>query len=173
MHPWSFFWQKIQNTTCLQIGAWNLYSRVFWYAESDGMIFIKILWLFWGDSTFFRKSGNFLRSIRLFYSCKRMENLISKMEGMFYLTAKGLVWNLQGVLLGGAAFLWSSQKNTRHGLFVLCLSSKRLHCWFRIKVKVKILFTRLLKYTRHIRPKNGAKNKIPYIPCLFYGVVQD
>ena len=33
MHPWFFFWQKIQNSTFLQIGAWNLHSEVLWYAE--------------------------------------------------------------------------------------------------------------------------------------------
>jgi hypothetical protein len=37
--PWSFFWQQIQNSTFLHIGAWNLYSRVLWYAESYGVTF--------------------------------------------------------------------------------------------------------------------------------------
>jgi len=26
----------------LEIGAWNVYSRVLWYTEFDGVIFIKI-----------------------------------------------------------------------------------------------------------------------------------
>jgi len=47
-HPSSFFWQKIQNSTFLKIGAWNIYSRILWHAESHGVIFIKITWLLGG-----------------------------------------------------------------------------------------------------------------------------
>ena len=41
--------------------AWNLYSRVFWYAESDSVISIKILWLLWMFSPFFEDKANFLK----------------------------------------------------------------------------------------------------------------
>ena len=40
-----FFLAKKQNSTFLPIEASNLYSRVLWYAESDSVIFIRILWL--------------------------------------------------------------------------------------------------------------------------------
>jgi hypothetical protein len=64
-HPWSFFWQKIQNSTFLQIGAWNLYSRVLWYAEIDGVIFIRVLWPLGGVSPFFENQANFLRPVTI------------------------------------------------------------------------------------------------------------
>jgi len=35
--------------------AWNLYNTVVWYIESYGVIFIKIIWLLGGISSFFRK----------------------------------------------------------------------------------------------------------------------
>ena len=56
---WSLFWQKMQNSTFLLIGAWNFHSKVLWYAESDDVIFIKILCLLWGVSPFFQKPGKF------------------------------------------------------------------------------------------------------------------
>ena len=49
--------KKIQNSTFLQIGAWNLHSMVLWYVESDGVIFVKIIWLLRGFSFILRKSG--------------------------------------------------------------------------------------------------------------------
>jgi hypothetical protein len=52
---WSSFWQKIQNSTFLQIGAWNLYRNILWYAETDGVIFIRILWFLGGILPFFWK----------------------------------------------------------------------------------------------------------------------
>jgi hypothetical protein len=64
MHLWSFFWQKkIQNSTFLQIGAWNFYGRVLWYVESDGVILIKVLWLIGDVSPFFQKKANLLRCV--------------------------------------------------------------------------------------------------------------
>jgi hypothetical protein len=64
MHPWSFSGKKIQNSTFLKIGAWNFYSRVLWYAESDDVIFIKVLSLLGVVSLFFfENKANFLRRL--------------------------------------------------------------------------------------------------------------
>ena len=49
-HP-SFFWQRLQNFTLLQMEAGKPCSMIFWYIESDGTIFIKMLWLFRGIPT--------------------------------------------------------------------------------------------------------------------------
>jgi hypothetical protein len=62
-YSWSFFWQKMQISTFLHIGALNFYSRVLRYAEYDGVIFIKIIWLLWGVSSFFGNKANFLRLV--------------------------------------------------------------------------------------------------------------
>ena len=55
----AFLRQRIRNFTLLQIEAWNLYSRVFCYVESDDVVFIKILGLLGGVSPFFRKQVKF------------------------------------------------------------------------------------------------------------------
>ena len=52
--------KKIQNFIFLQIGAWNLQNKVLWYAESDGVIFIKILWLLRVYSPFLENKANIL-----------------------------------------------------------------------------------------------------------------
>ena len=53
--PWSVFWHKIRNSTFLWIGAWKFGEMVLWYAECDGGIFVKILWLLGGISSYFLK----------------------------------------------------------------------------------------------------------------------
>ena len=62
-----FFWQKIQSCRFLQIWAWNLSNRVFWYAESDGVIFIKILSLVGDVSPLFKKSSKFSQARSLWW----------------------------------------------------------------------------------------------------------
>ena len=61
--PWSFFLQKIKNSTFLHIRAWNLYSEVLWYAESDRVIFIKILRLLEGVPPFLENKTHLLRLV--------------------------------------------------------------------------------------------------------------
>jgi len=39
--------------------AWNLYNSVLWYAESDVVIFIKIMLLLRDVSSFFENKANF------------------------------------------------------------------------------------------------------------------
>ena len=44
--------------------AWNFYNKVLEYVESDGVIFIKILWIFGGMfSPFFDSKVNFTRLV--------------------------------------------------------------------------------------------------------------
>ena len=50
-HPSSFFRQKLQNFPFMQIDGRNPCSMIFWYAESDRAIFIKILRIFRGVPT--------------------------------------------------------------------------------------------------------------------------
>ena len=35
-HPWTFFSQKIQNSTFLEMGAWKLYNSILWYIACNG-----------------------------------------------------------------------------------------------------------------------------------------
>jgi hypothetical protein len=63
-HPWSFFRHRMENYTFLCRGAWNLFSRFFWYAESDDVIFIKVAWCFGGISPFL-KIGQILIGLSL------------------------------------------------------------------------------------------------------------
>jgi len=71
MHPWSFFSlsgkKKLQNSTFLKIGPWNVCSRVFWHVDSDFGIFIKINWLLGGVSSFFQKSRTFSMARNLWW----------------------------------------------------------------------------------------------------------
>ena len=77
-HPWEkkiinkhtsmiFLLEKIRNSTYLQIRAWNLYSRVLWYAEFDGVIFIDMIRLLvvFTPFPFFCKSGKFSQAHNL------------------------------------------------------------------------------------------------------------
>ena len=48
-----------KNSTFLHIGAWNIESHVHWYAESDGVVFVKVLWLS-GFFPFFENKANFV-----------------------------------------------------------------------------------------------------------------
>ena len=47
------------------MGAWNLYSSVLWYAEFDGLIFIKILLLSGVVSPFFDSKANFVSFVTI------------------------------------------------------------------------------------------------------------
>ena len=49
--------QVLVSTVCL----------VLLFAESDGVIFIKILWLLWGASLFFRKLGKFYLALNFWW----------------------------------------------------------------------------------------------------------
>jgi hypothetical protein len=48
-------------STFLQIGAWNLNSGVFWYAESDRFIFVGILSIIGDVSPFFENKASFFK----------------------------------------------------------------------------------------------------------------
>ena len=61
-HPWFVFWQKIRNPTFLLIGPWNCFYRVLWYAECDGVTFVKILW-FLSIFSIFQNKTTFLRLV--------------------------------------------------------------------------------------------------------------
>ena len=39
--------------------TWNFYNKVLWYAESDSVIFVKIVWLLGAISPYFLKWGKF------------------------------------------------------------------------------------------------------------------
>ena len=68
-HPWKknnnkhasviFSSGKNANFHILCVGAWNIYTRVLWYSESDGMSLIKISWLLGGVSPLFSKIRKF------------------------------------------------------------------------------------------------------------------
>ena len=49
----------MRNSTFMSIRALNFYNKVLWYAESDGVIFVKIVWLLGGISPYFLKWGKF------------------------------------------------------------------------------------------------------------------
>ena len=49
----------MQNSKFLEIRAWNFYNKVLWYADSDGVIFVKIVSLLGGFFPYFLKWGKF------------------------------------------------------------------------------------------------------------------
>ena len=53
-----------------------LYSRVLWYTESDGMIFIKIISLLGSVSPFFQELGKFSQALNFWWVRLNMMKLV-------------------------------------------------------------------------------------------------
>ena len=87
--------QMIQESTLLQIGAWNLYIRVLWYAESNGLILIKIIGFLLGVSFLLENQANLNSFSFLAYQTYIFEkNIISRWYISFYIKISFLGFRL-------------------------------------------------------------------------------